>query len=396
MRQSIVATASAFALATLASPAPAQERPADLTELPPVPTDYTPGKTPWGDWDFSATYQIEFMNAGRILFQRPKEYGNRVWVTDEEFARRLAAAERSDANYSPEGQGINYPGSQGLAEWMRTSPFGKRTSLLVSPADGQLPALTAEGQRKFEAGRTGWVPGQEYDWVTDFDTWDRCITRGFPASIFPNRYNNGIRVWQAPGYIVIQMEMLGTRVIPIGIASEWPPQVEQWMGRGRARWEGKTLVIETSNIQSGDAVSRDPNRRSAAPVQVTMIGGAPFNTIPMSDRTRIVERLTMTGPNTLMHELTYSDPETFTAPWTTRIEWIRDDDYQFYEYACHEGNDAIRGYISSSRAKRRDLAAGVIQPDAEDDRSRFTQVFDRDPGVAPPPSAPPGEAGSGG
>jgi hypothetical protein len=392
MRHSILAMASAIALAAVAAPAQAQERPADLTELPPVPADYTPPKTAWGDWDFSATYQIEFMNAGRILFQRPKEYGNRVWVTDEEFARRLAAAERSDANYSPEGQGINYPGSQGLAEWMRTSPFGKRTSLLVSPADGQLPPLTAEGQRKFEAGRTGWVPGQEYDWVTDFDTWDRCITRGFPASIFPNRYNNGIRVWQAPGYIVIQMEMLGTRVIPIGTAPAWPPQVEQWMGHGRARWEGKTLVIETSNIQSGDAVSRDPNRRSAAPVQVTMIGGAPFNTIPMSDKTRIVERLTMTGPGTLMHELTYSDPETFTAPWTTRIEWIRDDDYQFYEYACHEGNDAIRGYITSSRAKRRDLAAGVIQPDAEDDRSRFTQVFDRDPGVAPPPA---GE-GSGG
>ena len=388
-------SAAAIALATLAAPAPAQERPADLTELPPVPTDYTPEKTAWGDWDFSATYQIEFMNAGRILFQRPPAYGNRVWVDDEEFARRLAAAERSDSNYSPEGQGINYPGSKGLAEWMRTSPFGKRTSLLVSPADGQLPALTAKGQRQFEEGRTGWVPGQEYDWVTDFDTWDRCITRGFPASIFPNRYNNGIRVFQSPGYIVIQMEMLGLRIIPIGNTPDWPAEVEQWMGHSRARWEGKTLVIETANIQSGDAVSRDPNRRSAAPVQVTMVGGAPFNTIPMSDKTRIVERLTMTGPNTLMHELTYSDPETFTAPWSTRIEWVGDDDYQFYEYACHEGNDAIRGYISSSRAKRRDLAAGVIQPDPEDDRSRFITVFDRDPGIAPPPAppAPPAESG---
>lgn len=391
----IVSTASAIALAAaLGGAAAAQERPADLTELPPVPTHYTPERTSWGDWDFTATYQIEFMNAGRILFQRPKEYGHRVWVTDEEFARRLAAAERSDAAYSPEGQGINYPGSQGLAEWMRTSPFGKRTSLLVSPADGQLPPLTAEGQRKFEQGRTGWVPGQEYDWVTDFDTWDRCITRGFPASIFPNRYNNGIRVWQAPGYIVIQMEMLGLRVIPIGNTPPWPAQVEQWMGHSRARWEGKTLVIETSNIQSGDAVSRDPNGRSAAPVQVTMIGGAPFNTIPMSNRTRIVERLTMTGPDTLMHELTYSDPETFTAPWTTRIEWVRDDGYQFYEYACHEGNDAIRGYISSSRAKRRDLAAGTIQPDPEDDRNRFITVFDRDPGVAPPPAPPAGSGGN--
>jgi hypothetical protein len=81
-------------------------------------------------------------------------------------------------------------------------------------------------------------------------------------------------------------------------------------------------------------------------------------------------------------DLTDLDPETFTAPWTTRIEWVRDDRYQFYEYACHEGNHAIRGYINSSRAKRRDLAAGVIQADAVDDRSRFIEVFDRDPGVA--------------
>jgi len=396
MRHRRLASCIAVGLAIAAVGAKAQERPADLTELPPVPTDYTPAKTAWGDWDFSATYQIEFMNAGRILFQRPPAYGNRVWVDDEEFARRLAAAERSDANFAPASEtGVSAPGTAGLAEWMRSSPFGKRTSLLVSPADGQLPALTAEGQRLFEAGRTGWVPGQEYDWVTDFDTWDRCITRGFPASIFPNRYNNGIRVWQSPGYVVIHMEMLGLRIIPLGDTPAWPAEVEQWMGHGRARWEGKTLVIETSNIQSGDAASRDPYKRSAAPVQVTMVGGAPFNTIPMSNRTRIVERLTMTGPNTLMHELHYSDPATFTQPWATRIEWVRDDDYQFYEYACHEGNKAIRGYISSSRAKRRDLAAGTIQPDPEDDRNRFITVFDRDPGVAPPPAPPAAESGGG-
>jgi hypothetical protein len=386
MRHRHLAWGAAAALA-LAWPAAAQEPPADLTELPPVPTDYTPPKTEWGDWDFTATYQIEHYNSGRILFQRPEEYGERVWVTDEEFARRLEAAERSDAAYSPEGQGINYPGSQGLTEWMRTSPFARRTSLLVSPANGRLPPLTAQGEQPFRTGRSGWVPGQEYDWVTDFDTWDRCITRGFPASMFPNRYNNGIRVWQAPGYIVIQAEMLATRVIPIGDTPPWPGAVEQWMGHGRAHWEGKTLVIETTNIMSGDGATRDPYHRSAAPVIVTMIGGAPFNTIPMSAKTKVTERLTMTGPDTLVHELTYDDPETFTAPWTTRIEWVRDDDYQFYEYACHEGNRAIRDYISASRAKRKGLAEGTIEPDASDDRSRFVEIFDRDPGVAPPAAA---------
>jgi len=382
-----------LAAALLAAPAAAQDRPADLTQVPAVPTDYTPERTAWGDWDLSATYQIEYFNAGRILFQRPEEYGNRAWVTDEEFARRVAAAEKADAAYSPEGQGINYPGSQGLTDWIRTSSFGKRTSLIVSPANGQLPPMTSEGQRLFENGRSGWVPGQEYDWVTDFDTWDRCITRGYPASMLPNRYNNGIRVWQAPGYVVLQMEMLALRVIPIGDTPPWPGNVEQWMGHSRAHWEGKTLVIETDHIKSGDAVSRDPNARSAPPVMVTVVGGAPLNTIPVSTRARTVERLTRTSPDTLTYELTYDDPGVYTAPWTAQIEWVRDDGYQFYEYACHEGNHAIRGYINSSRAKRRDLAAGTIQPETDDDRNRFIRPFDRDPALAPPPAP---EAAGGG
>jgi len=377
---------AACAIALAATAASAQERPADLTAVPAVPTDYTPERTEWGDYDFSNTYHIEYFNNARILFQRPSEYGNRAWITDEEFVRRVAAAERSDAAYSPEGQGINYPGSQGLTEWIKTSPFGKRSSLLVSPANGQLPPMTANGQRLFETGRSGWVPGQEYDWVSDFDTWDRCITRGYPASMLPNRYNNGIRIWQSPGYIVLQMEMLALRVIPIGDTPPWPGTVEQWMGHGRARWEGKTLVIETTNIKSGDAVTHDPYGRSAPPVMVTVVGGAPLNTIPVSIKARTVERLTMTSPNTLTYELTYDDPDVYTAPWTARIEWVRDDGYQFYEYACHEGNHAIRGYITSSRAKRRDLAAGVIQPETDDDRNRFIQPFDRDPALAPPPA----------
>lgn len=382
-----------FALAVAIAPAAvAQDRPANLEALPPVPTDYTPAKTPWGDYDFRHSYQTEYLGIGRILFQRPKEYGNRAWVTDEEFARRLTAAEKSDSSYSAEGQGLSVSGTKGLTDWMKRSPFAKRSSLIVDPPNGQLPPLTAKGQKLFETGRSGWVVGQHYDWVTDFDTWDRCITRGFPASMYPNRYNNGIRIFQSPGYIVIALEMLGTRVIPIDDRRAPAAPVEQWMGFSRAHWEGKTLVIETSNIKSGDAVSDDPMKRSASPAIVTMIGGAPLNTTPMSPQARTVERLTMTSANTLMHELTYSDPETYTAPWTTRTEWIREDGYQFYEYACHEGNQAIRGYIKSSQAERAAIAKSeaVAQTEQTDSRSRFTQAFDRDPGVAPPPApAPP-------
>jgi len=399
-RVAIAACALSAIAGSMALPvaAIAQERPADLTVLPPVPTDYTPEKLPWGDYDFTGTWPIENLNAGRILFQRPKEYGNRFWVNDEEFARRLEAARRNDGNFSAATEtGIGTSGTEGLAAWFENHGFGKRTSMLVDPVDGQLPALTPEAQKLYQEGRSGWVPGQHYDWVSDFDSWDRCVSRGFPASMYPFRYNNGIRLFQSPGYVVIALEMLGTRVIPLNDTPHAPGGVEGWMGDSRGHWEGKTLVIETTNIKSGDSATRDVYARSASPLNMaTQFTGTlevpAFNTVPTSAQAKTVERLTMTGPNTIVHELTYSDPEVYTKPWTTRIEWTRDDDYQFFEYACHEGNYMPRDYISASRAQRRDIAAGTAQAvTAEnDDRARFAQPFDRDPGVAPPPGAPGG------
>ena len=393
-RISMRAFAIAAAAALLAGPAgtAAQERPADLTELPPVPTDYTPGKTEWGDWDFTGTWPIENLPSTRILFQRPLPYGNRVWITNAEHAIRLENAEKSDSSFSAATErGIGTSGTEGLAEWVRTSSMARRTSMLVSPADGQLPPLTPQGEALYKAGRSGWVPGQEYDWVTDFDSWDRCVSRGFPASMYPFRYNNGIRVWQSPGYMVIELEMLGTRVIPIGDTPQWPGEVEAWMGNSRGRWEGKTFVIETTNIQSGDSVTHDRLARSASPLNMATQHVPPFNTIPMSTQAKTVERLTMTGPNTIVHELTYTDPEVYTQPWTTRIEWSRDEDYEFFEYACHEGNYAVRDYINASRAHRAAIARGETPPETteEDSRSRFAEQFDFDPAAGPPPGMPP-------
>jgi hypothetical protein len=379
-------------LALAAPQAAGQARPDDLTQVPPVPTDYEPARLPWGDYDFTGIWPNERLQQGGILFQRPSYYGNRAWVTDEEFARRLEAARGQDGSFAAASEeGVNTPGTQGLVAWFEGSDIGKRTSLLISPANGQLPPLTPEGQRLFEQGRSGWVPGQGYDWVDDFDSWDRCITRGFPAVMFPNRYNNGLRIFQSPGAITLLNEMLGRRIVRIyptraeAEAAGWPPAVEAWMGNSRGWWEGRTLVIETTNIHSGDAVTRDIQRRSASPVIVTMIGGAPLNTIPMSPRTHITERLTMTGPDAMVHELTYDDPATFTAPWTARSEWTRDEDYEFYEYACHEGNVQLRNYITASRAHRAAVARGETAEisTAEDDRSRFTQAFDWDPGTGP-------------
>jgi hypothetical protein len=202
--------------------------------------------------------------------------------------------------------------------------------------------------------------------------------------MFPFRYNNGIRVFQSPGYVVIMLEMLGTRVIPLdGNAKQWPKPVEGWMGDSRGHWEGKTLVIETTNIKSGDSATHDTGKRAASPVNMATQNVPPFNTIPTSTQAKTIERLTMTDANTITYEITYSDPEVYTKPWTVRLNWDRDDSYQFFEYACHEGNVQVRNYITSSRAHRKAVAEGKAAANEVDSRARFAQPFDRDPAAQP-------------
>ena len=387
-----MATSAIAAILACTTSATAQKPPADPTVLPPTPTDYTPKKTSWGDWDFTGTWPIENIASTRILFQRPKTFGNRIWVTKDEHDKRIANAERSDKGFTTDS--LNAGGTQGVGDWTKTSNYSWRTSMLVKPADGQLPPLTPKGEALYKAGRSGWIPRQEFDWVTDFDTWDRCISRGFPASMFPFRYNYGQRIWQAPGYVVIQLEMLGTRVIQIGNnVAKVPVGPEAWMGLSRGHWEGKTLVIETDHIKSGDSATTNAFKRAASPLNMATQNVPPFNTLPTSDKAHTVEKLTMTGPNSILYEITYDDPETYTAPWTAQLEWSRDDKYEMPEYACHEGDVQIRNYISASRAHRAQVAAGTSQPITTDTRDRFAQQFDFDPVAPPDPNAPQRPAG---
>jgi len=371
-----------------------QWRPDDLTVLPPTPTDYTPGKTAWGDWDFRGTWPIENIPSTSILLQRMDGYKDRVWITDEEHAKRVENAGGSDSRFSNEGQGLNVGGTQGLADWVKESPYSWRTSMIVSPKDGKLPPLTPDAQVKQDTGRSGWQLNQTFDWVDDFDSWDRCVSRGFPASMFPFRYNHGIRVFQAPGSVTIVLEMLGTRVVKLypnekaALAAGWDKDVEAWMGNSRGWWEGKTLVIETTNIKSGDSLTRDVSKRAAAPLNIATQYSLPFNTAPTSTKAHSRERLTMQGPDAILYEITYDDPEVFTAPWTAQLEWTRNEDYQFFEYACHEGNVQVRNYITASRAKRASIARGETDPNEPDGNATWARQFDFDrvaPGAPPPP-----------
>lgn len=338
-----LATVGAVAALMAALPIAAQQVPDDLTLVPEVPTDFVPPRTAWGDPDFHGIWPIEKIDEVGTPIEREEKYGNRAWLTDEEYAERLGKAIESDASFQNE---LRSGGTIGLAQWLQSTDFGHRTSMLIDPPDGRFPALTPQAEPIKQAGRSSWQDGQPRDWVTDFDIYDRCVTRGFPASMFPFPYNNGIRIFQAPGLVVIHHEMMATRIIPLRETERWPDQTRTWMGQSRGRWEGNTLVIETANITAGDSADPDLQRRAASP-------NAWDTTYPTSEQATVTERLTMVRPDRIIYEVTYSDPLVYTAPWTARLDWTRDDNYRFFEFACHEGNVQIRDMIHASRAQRR-------------------------------------------
>jgi hypothetical protein len=326
----------------VAGPVAAQET--DPTVLPDIPKTYRPAMTAWNEPDLRGTWPIDHLNGTPM--QRDPAQGNRHFLTDEEFAARAQRVESAAARYENEHSDDRL----GQGHWVEMGQPSRRTSLLVSPANGRLPEMTAEGKRLSNMMRSSWRQNQPFDWVTDFDTWDRCITRGMPASMLPMQYNNGIRIFQAPGLVAIQLEMIHeTRIIPTDGRASVPTQIQNWMGESRGHWEdGNTLVVETTNFKPGPSATN-----------IVTTGSPPQNDTPISTDARVTERFTMTGADTIVYEMTHNDPVIFTAPWTVRLDWQRDDDYGFFEYACHEGNVQVRNYITASRAQRAQEAAGA-------------------------------------
>jgi hypothetical protein len=150
-----------------------------------------------------------------------------------------------------------------------------------------------------------------------------------------------MRIFQSPGMVALQMEMVHeVRLIPTDGRAAIPAQVQHWLGESRGRWEdGNTLVVETTNLKPGPSATN-----------IGTTGSPPTNQTPVSASAKITERFTMTGPDTIVYEITLDDPVVFTQPWTARLDWQRDDDFSIFEYACHEGNVQIRNYINATRA----------------------------------------------
>ena len=296
-------------------------------------------KTPWGDPDLQGTWPISHLMA--VPLERPEKFGTRLQFTDEELAEQKKGVEAQNTRYQQEDSQNRI----GLGHWVEDTALPTQTSLIVDPPNGRLPPQTPAGKEMSAKMGSDWNR-TVFDSVADFGTWNRCITRGLPEGMFPNPYNNGIQILQAPGYVVINLEMIHeARIVPLGKMPPLDSEVKQWQGSSRGHWEGNSLVVETTNFNGQTSMTDVPTR------------GSPKDPTASSTQLKLVERFERTSSDAMTYTVKVSDPVTQTSSWTVRMPWKRDDGYQIYEYACHEDNEAIRNYITSSRAKRAQEAA---------------------------------------
>jgi hypothetical protein len=316
-------TKSALALAALLMAIAASC--AKAADAPTRP--WTPPKTSWGDPDLRGTWPLDAV--ARTPFQRPEKFGERALLTDEEFAAAQKSAADMAARYDREEKA----GKIGNGHWLESGEPLRQTSLIVEPSNGRLPPMTEEGKRRAAGMKSSWSQ-KVFEELSDFNSLDRCITRGLPASMLPFPYNNGVRIFQSPGFVAIQLELIHeTRIIPLDGRPALPARMNTWLGSSRGHFEGPTLVIETTNFNG------------EAPM---VIVGPTNQPIPTSRKMRIVERLTPTGPDTLQYEARIEAPDVLTAPWKMSFPWTRNEHYRIYEYACHEGNEQVANYIRST------------------------------------------------
>jgi hypothetical protein len=290
-------------------------------------------RTPWGDPD----YQGEWTSEGEygVPLERPAEYGTREMLNDQEYAKRLADVRARDAqDLAPvdvKAGKVTAPTAP-IPSWREYETTSRRTSLIVDPPDGRLPKRTPQAPRYPVRERCGTLFGGEpCDTYTDYGLGVRCIVHGagFPDAMFPAVYDANFRIVQSPGYVAITYELIhDTRVIPIGPAprKDEPllPAIRSYMGTTRGWWDGTSLVVETAHLKTGS--------RGAGP------------------NVRLLERFTRTGRGTIQYRVTFTDPDTWTAPWTAALDLTaRPDNAGVFEYACHEGNYGLADMLRVSR-----------------------------------------------
>ena len=285
-------------------------------------------------------------NNSATPLERPRQLADKARLSDEELA---SLERRARTLFSPDADAVfgdalylalladNRPAGLGATgtysqNWLPDRYFEHRTSLIVDPPDGRLPPPTASGTR-LRAAAVGRF-GRSADAAQDMSLQDRCIHYGFP-DLFA-AYMSVYRIVQTPGQIAIQMEKIhDARVIPLDGRAHVSPSLRHYLGDSRGRWEGDTLVVETTNFHP----------------RGNPMGG--YNTLS-DENLRLVERFRRIADDTLEYTFTVDNPTMWTKPWTAVINWKRSRG-ELLEYACHEGNYSLRGMLSAARA---DEAAG--------------------------------------
>ncbi|MDX1561359.1 MAG: hypothetical protein R3305_00435 [Gammaproteobacteria bacterium] len=342
--------------------------PSEANHFIGTPEGWEHPTTSWGDPDIQAT--LNMMQAAGVPLERcansyrfgaPPCDMDQVWHPEEEYlARVAAAAERVDRSTQALEEGnLGLSIRTGLTD---PSIPQRQTNLIVDPPDGLLPELTPWAKaRAYEMGSDWALPGEDIDFQDqfDFDSWDRCITRGLPSMMMPYRYNGGFKIHQSPGYVIFDIEMIHeARVIPIGDAPPLDPAIRQFLGESRGRFEGNTLIIETTNFNA------DPDANLPM-INLAVVGSPPGNRFPTSDQMRIEERVVRLNDDWWLYEITTEDPMVLTEPFTVRYPMHHDPEYWWPEYACHEDNTIVPNYVSSNRAERANPTPEPPQPPVE-------------------------------
>jgi hypothetical protein len=283
-------------------------------------TRYTPPRTPDGQPDLQGVWT----NVTITPLERPANLAGKEFFTPAE-ARQYEkdTVDRNNADRRDGGAQADLNRAYNDAWYDRGTKVVEtlRTSLVIDPPDGHVPRIAQAGG----AAPAGF--GRPPNGPEDRSLPERCIlwpTAGPP--MMPSFYNNNYQIVQAPGYVIILVEMIhDARVIPLDGRPHVDASIRQWMGDPRGHWEGTTLVVETANFN-------DKTRFQRA-----------------GEKMKLVERFTRTAPDTITYEFTVSDPSTFTRPWTAQIPMKRAEG-PIIEYACNEGNYSMEGMLAGARA----------------------------------------------
>ena len=290
-------------------------------------------RTPWGDPDIQGTWTTD--DTIGVPIQRPPALGNKLFLTDEDLAQqaaRQAEARRAAQAAAPAGAAsapIAPPDHWGES----ASKPVRQTSFVVDPPDGRIPAVTPEGQKRAAGRDTGSFGAGPFNRPEDMTNFDRCISRGVVGSMLPRPYGNGLEIVQGPGFVAIRHEMIHeARIIPLGGAARVGPAIRQYIGHSRGRWEGETLVVETTNFTDQMSI------------------GFNGNGLRHSEHMTLVERFTRVDAGTIQWEVSIDDPKTYTKPFKMALPIRKQADYQVFEFACHEGNYGMRNILSGARS----------------------------------------------